>query len=249
MAAPLIPLLAAGVGLATNASNMQQQTATNIQQQAFASYMYERQRKDALADWNMQNAYNAPAAQMQRLREAGLNPNLVYGKGADATAGAVRSSSQGQSSPRAPHFDPQAILLGLDVAIKQAQARSINADAANKEYELNWKENTEGTRFGILDRKWDKLQADVSFTIHENQRRDARNKVDIDNVIQDLIYKKEKLKQLPVQLSSLEYENEVKKLEAEFARDGIRPSDPLYVKGILALLTKIFGSNIWELLD
>ena len=29
--------------------------------------------------WQMQNAYNTPAAQMQRLEEAGLNPNLVYG--------------------------------------------------------------------------------------------------------------------------------------------------------------------------
>lgn len=31
--------------------------------------------------WNLQNAYNDPSAQMQRLRAAGLNPNLVYGTG------------------------------------------------------------------------------------------------------------------------------------------------------------------------
>ena len=29
--------------------------------------------------WNATNAYNHPVAQMSRLREAGLNPNLVYG--------------------------------------------------------------------------------------------------------------------------------------------------------------------------
>lgn len=34
-----------------------------------------------LAMWNMTNAYNSPASQMQRLKEAGLNPNLVYGSG------------------------------------------------------------------------------------------------------------------------------------------------------------------------
>ena len=28
--------------------------------------------------WNMQNAYNDPSAQMARLKEAGLNPNLIY---------------------------------------------------------------------------------------------------------------------------------------------------------------------------
>ena len=46
--------------------------------------MYAQQRTDALADWNMQNAYNSPEQQMQRLRDAGLNPNLVYGNGAEA---------------------------------------------------------------------------------------------------------------------------------------------------------------------
>ena len=38
--------------------------------------------------WNRANEYNAPTAQMARLREAGLNPNLVYGKGATATSSA-----------------------------------------------------------------------------------------------------------------------------------------------------------------
>lgn len=29
--------------------------------------------------WQMQNEYNSPAAQMQRYKDAGLNPNLIYG--------------------------------------------------------------------------------------------------------------------------------------------------------------------------
>lgn len=32
--------------------------------------------------WNAENEYNSPGAQMQRLKNAGLNPNLVYGSGA-----------------------------------------------------------------------------------------------------------------------------------------------------------------------
>ena len=31
--------------------------------------------------WNANNDYNSPKSQMQRLEEAGLNPNLVYGNG------------------------------------------------------------------------------------------------------------------------------------------------------------------------
>lgn len=42
---------------------------------------YKQQKSDALANWNLQNQYNSPVEQMKRLREAGLNPMLVYGSG------------------------------------------------------------------------------------------------------------------------------------------------------------------------
>lgn len=42
--------------------------------------MYQLQRAHALKDWNMQNEYNSPAAQMERYKKAGLNPNLIYGQ-------------------------------------------------------------------------------------------------------------------------------------------------------------------------
>ena len=46
------------------------------------------------------NAYNAPVAQMARLREAGLNPNLVYAHG-----GAVMESAVG-NAPQPPNSAP-----------------------------------------------------------------------------------------------------------------------------------------------
>ena len=39
--------------------------------------------------WNLQNAYNSPQAQMQRYREAGLNPNLIYSQGNSGNASGV----------------------------------------------------------------------------------------------------------------------------------------------------------------
>lgn len=55
--------------------------------------------------WRMNNAYNTPAMQMQRLEEAGLNPNLVYGSG--SVAG--NTSSQ----PSAPAVHPSRFELNL----------------------------------------------------------------------------------------------------------------------------------------
>lgn len=46
--------------------------------------------------WNAQNAYNHPSAQMARLKEAGLNPMLVYGNG----------SVFGNTSGSAPSYRP-----------------------------------------------------------------------------------------------------------------------------------------------
>lgn len=48
--------------------------------------MSKKQNKRMIDFWNMQNAYNHPRAQMQRLQEAGLNPNLIYG---DSVSGAT----------------------------------------------------------------------------------------------------------------------------------------------------------------
>ena len=41
-------------------------------------YANHQNRKNAISDWNRQNAYNSPQQQMRRYQEAGLNPNLIY---------------------------------------------------------------------------------------------------------------------------------------------------------------------------
>lgn len=48
-----------------------------------------------LEQWYRENAYNAPDEQMRRLRNAGLNPNLVYGTG----------SVTGNTTTSGPRFD------------------------------------------------------------------------------------------------------------------------------------------------
>ena len=43
--------------------------------------MQHEQNKWNLEQWNRNNAYNSPAAQMQRFKAAGLNPDLMYQQG------------------------------------------------------------------------------------------------------------------------------------------------------------------------
>lgn len=71
------------------------------------------QRDWAVADWNKQNEYNHPSAQMERLREAGLNPNLVYGSG-NATGNAGTPTGAAGGVPAFSGYQmPQNMLGGL----------------------------------------------------------------------------------------------------------------------------------------
>lgn len=70
-----------GTGLAsTNATNK-----TNLQISRETNALNERLQQQAFQQnrgmWNEANAYNSPSAQMDRLKAANLNPNLVYGSG------------------------------------------------------------------------------------------------------------------------------------------------------------------------
>jgi murein L,D-transpeptidase YcbB/YkuD len=47
--------------------------------------------------WREMNQYNHPAQQMERLREAGLNPNLMYGQGQQTSSGIARQMPQYQA--------------------------------------------------------------------------------------------------------------------------------------------------------
>lgn len=62
----------------------------------------EEEYQRNLEHWHRANQYNDPKAQMKRLQEAGLNPNLVYGGSSGQTAG---QASQGQIASKAQGYD------------------------------------------------------------------------------------------------------------------------------------------------
>jgi hypothetical protein len=79
-----------------NNQNIQFAQNSYNQQIADRDRQYGIERANSLADWNMQNSYNSPSAQMQRLRDANLNPNLVYGNGAEAQSQSMPRSTNGE---------------------------------------------------------------------------------------------------------------------------------------------------------
>jgi hypothetical protein len=102
--------------------------------------MYNRKYKDNLNLWRMQNAYNTPQAQMGRLKRAGLNPMLMYGKGGSGGGQAGPLSTPDTEKPdfRVPEWQGAAGALSeyMDLRIKQAQTNNLetqNTNAINQE--------------------------------------------------------------------------------------------------------------------
>ena len=131
MPGPLvIPAISAGSQLASTAIGAAAQGKMNKKQRRWNEKMYAMQRADALTDWRMQNEYNSPMAQMQRLTDAGLNPNLVYGNGAEAQSGAMPRQTNVESwNPRPADFSGigTAALGFMDTMIKQQTADNLEA--------------------------------------------------------------------------------------------------------------------------
>lgn len=128
---PPIPLAALAPSLITGGASLLgqglnaglQNRANRINQQ-FVTDMYERQRRDAISDFDRVNAYNSPAAQIQRFKEAGLNPNLIYGQMQNAAP--IKSPSAGDFKHVAPQYDlGESARTGLmaftDTRVKNAQ--------------------------------------------------------------------------------------------------------------------------------
>lgn len=91
MAAPLAGSILGAINTAT----------LNKKSLDFAKTQFYTQREWALQDWEMQNEYNLPVNQRQRMIDAGINPALMYGKGpGDMTSGAVRSTPTTSWNPK-----------------------------------------------------------------------------------------------------------------------------------------------------
>lgn len=126
---PLLPLIGAAAGIYQGISNRESQVSQNAAQRDWEARMSRQQREWALEDWKMNNDYNHPSSQMARLRDAGLNPNLVYGNGATTTATPVRQSPSYASNLPAPQLDVRSATSSLmsyyDVQLKEAQVDNL----------------------------------------------------------------------------------------------------------------------------
>lgn len=112
--------------------NAQAQREINQQNLDFAREMWQNQVDYADKVWQRESDWNSPAQALQRIKDAGLNPNLLYGQGVQAS-GATPTSQQPRPTSvdlKAPQVDfNSAAALGLQSKLVDAQSENLRAEA------------------------------------------------------------------------------------------------------------------------
>lgn len=106
---------------------LQKQQNDFNRQQALESY----QRN--VEQWNRENEYNAPSAQVQRLKDAGLNPHLVYGHGSIANTANGSPQLELPSQTDRARYNPPQVHFDFQQAYNQAIQSQLSEEGILKE--------------------------------------------------------------------------------------------------------------------
>ncbi|AXH73239.1 MAG: DNA pilot protein [Microviridae sp.] len=224
----LTDILGTGADIAMAPANMYMQNKVNRENRSFAQNMYATQRTDARADRDYNNAYNSPAQQMQRYKDAGLNPNLIYGSATNSPSVINRSNSVNLGNAAAPHIDPH---LGSQTALNYANLKAIQQNTDNlkttadniRQDTLLKSAQTVGTLQSTASNKFQlessqklfdgllfkqnlensKLQADTKFTMSQMELNKLANSANVAKTLQDIIHSKGTLSKLPLEVANL----------------------------------------------
>lgn len=194
MPAALAPAIIAAAG-AVAGSGMQAYASgrMNKKTREFNTQTRDLQRQWALEDWDRQNAYNSPAQQMQRLREAGLNPHLIYGGGQPSnTASNVNQTSTPDWNPKTPDigsiltspvnayletrsFQTQQALSEGQMKIQNAQILKILSETDTKNFDLEQKRTLAETQVAIQKEILTGHKLSNQMSADENARKALQN--------------------------------------------------------------------------
>lgn len=129
-----------------------------------------------LEQWNRENQYNSPAAQMARFNAAGLNANLMYGNmSAGATSPEMSVGDVGTgSAPSAPNADVP--FVGFDYIAAQnalSQSKLIDAQVNKTNAETLGVISDNALKSGTLSANIDKAFADLANTVADTDLKTA----------------------------------------------------------------------------
>lgn len=110
----------------------------------FQERMYNKQVEDNINFWKMQNEYNLPSAQRQRLEDAGLNPLLMYGEG--GVQNVAQSPIQSAQAPHGAQAQTSSFHTPIElanIALVKEQANLLRTEAEKNRQDIAESEQRE----------------------------------------------------------------------------------------------------------
>jgi hypothetical protein len=161
------------------------QAGTSILNTGAQIFTNAQNRRNALKDQKALNAYNTPAQQMQRFKEAGLNPNLIYKQTNEGAA--VRSTDA-----IAPKLEEGALeILGKsnNIQVQQLNMESMKLRNQNQELQneiLRDTLNDQKEKYGIQNRvgnaTYDNLIAGANLRRQELSQKNTINPLEAERL-------------------------------------------------------------------
>lgn len=96
----------------------------------FNQRAYKQQVKDNIAQWHRENAYNTPSAMMERFKDAGLNPDLIYGQ--QNESGHMQVAPEAAASPNV-----SGVASSIQASLQQREMMDAQIDLMKSEAEKN----------------------------------------------------------------------------------------------------------------
>ncbi len=87
--------------------------------------------------WNKQNDYNSPASQLSRLKDAGLNPNLIYGNGSASTGNSGNIQTESPKAAQQVSVAPVNYFKGLSDGLQNAVSTMLQYKSLESRIDRN----------------------------------------------------------------------------------------------------------------
>ena len=136
ISAALASLIGTGLGTLGNFFDNSRRERGQTLANMYNSRAANAQRQWQEAQWHKQNEYNHPAAQMARLKNAGLNPNLIYGTSPSSAVGNasdVKGYSRAEAKNVSQGFDAFSNVLSNRNIVAQTNNVEAQTDVSRQE--------------------------------------------------------------------------------------------------------------------
>lgn len=186
------------------------------------------QNQWSIEQWNRENQYNSPSAQMARAKAAGLNPDLIYGDGG-ATMASASSPEMTAGAPSSPvdmsnlankktfgaaiaqsmqqYYSAKTAEANIELA--ESQANKNNVEAEGTSLENNWIDKLNGNTLDIGNATIRNLN--VGSDLAEEQKKKIG--VEIQQIHTNIDKLREEIAALGVQMGDVSFQQGMKRLE------------------------------------